>query len=132
VYCDLRKYTAAMKDLMVILIQDPEMVHSRVLLGKTLKMSGELGKAEEQMVHVIRMESDMYSHHAELGDIRLLMREKSKLKLAVKGTRLRSAHRTTPDYLNTFSHVELTRSLPPVIDLLCRFCESCSALGAAE
>ena len=74
-----------MKDLMLILIQDPEMVHSRVLIGKTLKLAGDLDRAEEQMEHVIRLESDLYSHHAELGDIRFLMRNKSKLKLAVKG-----------------------------------------------
>ena len=85
VLCEMKKYTAAMKDLMIILIQDPEMVHSRVLIGKTLKLAGDLDRAEEQMEHVIRLESDLYSHHAELGDIRFLMRNKTKLKLAVKG-----------------------------------------------
>lgn len=86
VFYDLKKYNAAIKDLMTILIQDPQMVYSRILLGKCLKCVGELEKAEEQILHAIFIESDQSSHYAELGDIRYQMDEVKKIKMAIKGT----------------------------------------------
>ena len=88
VFYDMKKYNAAVKDLMTILIQEPQMVHSRVLLGKSLKMVGELEKAEEQILHAIFIEVDQSSHYSELGDIRYQMDEKKKIKMAIKGIQM--------------------------------------------
>ena len=85
VFYDLKKYNAAIKDLMAILVQDPQIVYSRILLGKTLKMAGDLVRAEEQILIAIIIECDQYSHYAELGDIRFQMNRKNKIKKAIEG-----------------------------------------------
>lgn len=37
-YFDFKVYNASIKDLMVILIQDPQIINARILLGKALKV----------------------------------------------------------------------------------------------
>ena len=87
VFYEQKKFNAAIKDLLVILIQDPQIVYPRILLGKTLRMLGELEKAEEQLLFAISLESDQSSYYSELGDIRCQMEDKNKIKSAIIGNR---------------------------------------------
>lgn len=85
VFYEQRKYNATIKDLLGILIQDPQIVYPRILLGKTLKILGELEKAEEQILFAIFLENDQSSYYAELGDIRYQMGDKNKIRSAITG-----------------------------------------------
>ena len=85
VFYEQKKFNATIKDLLVILIQDPQIVYPRILLGKTLRMLGELEKAEEQLLFAISLEGDQSSYYSELGDIRCQMEDKNKIKSAITG-----------------------------------------------
>ena len=88
VFFEQKKFNATIKDLLVILIQDPQIVYPRILLGKTLKMLGELEKAEEQILFAISLENDQSSYYSELGDIRFQMDDKNKIKAAITGNKI--------------------------------------------
>jgi tetratricopeptide (TPR) repeat protein len=83
VYYEMKRFPAAMKDLMAVLLVDPANTQCRAMLGKVLKMMHDLKKAEAQINQTIKKEPDYGLHYAERGDIRFQMNNDTKLTEAI-------------------------------------------------
>lgn len=67
---ELKEYEAVVKDTTDILMQDPNSVSSRALLGRALKILNDHKKAEEQLTFAILLDDTQAALYTERGDIR--------------------------------------------------------------
>ena len=78
-YFNVHQYDKCVKDLRKLLQSDPNGVNPRSLLGRALKMLGDLKGAEEALSHVLSLEENVASHFVERGDIRFRTSQKMKV-----------------------------------------------------
>jgi tetratricopeptide (TPR) repeat protein len=83
---ELANYEQAIQDATYIVAQlDTNHIAARAIIGRCLKMIGELKKAEEQITNVITMENDNPIHFLERGDIRFRAADRNKCVEAIHG-----------------------------------------------
>jgi tetratricopeptide (TPR) repeat protein len=94
----LKRYESAIEDLRGLLRVDPNSLYPRMLLGKALKMIGDLQNAEESVSRGIDLDPKIPDSYIERGDIRCRMGSKKKIDEAISGL---FGHCLTPDlFLN--------------------------------
>jgi tetratricopeptide (TPR) repeat protein len=86
----LKRYESAIEDLRGLLRVDPNSLYPRMLLGKALKMIGDLQNAEESVSRGIDLDPKLPDSYIERGDIRCRMNSKKKIDEAITGLSLPS------------------------------------------
>ena len=76
---ELENYEQAVKDLSLLIQNDPNGVGPRALLSRSLKLMNDLYKAEEQISHAIVLDEKTFTHYIERGDIRFRTNDKFKI-----------------------------------------------------
>ena len=74
---ELHHYDECLKDLAVLLQEDPNSVSPRALMGRAYKMLENLKRADEQLSMAITLDPNAAEHYAERGDIRFRTGDKS-------------------------------------------------------
>jgi tetratricopeptide (TPR) repeat protein len=86
-FVKLKRYENAIDDLRGLLRTDPNSLYPRMLLGKALKMIGDLQSAEESVSRGIDLDPKLPDSYIERGDIRCRMATKRKIDEAISGCR---------------------------------------------
>lgn len=86
-YVKLKRYESAINDLRGLLRVDPNSLFPRMLLGKALKMIGDLQGAEESVSRGIDLDPKLPDSYIERGDIRCRMGTKKKIDEAISGSK---------------------------------------------